>query len=418
MTAKEFCKIIDERQSELYELLSSLIKINSESFGSYGNEKEIAEYINGLCRELGLESEVYSPLVIKDFEKHPDYMPGRALENRYNVTARMRGITDKDELMLMAHLDTVEIGDPANWDKNPLSGEIADGRIWGRGACDDKYALATALFVMKLLRENGFKPSKNLVFTGYCDEEHGGSHGALAAVLRYPCDKILNMDGRFKIWNCASGGQEAKYTYHVNETVDSAKRAALALSAVIEELDVFAARRRDELNANSYYDGSIIPDTSFRYMHAKAGNSGLDLGRGELSFVFYTDKTKEEIEAEFSEIHENISKRLLPLGIVADGFEPQTRFFHYTNCPKDSDNVLSLLSAAEDAIGEKLEVCGSCLSDLSVISKYGSQNAIAFGAGRDFSLPGGAHQPNEFIECESLLKYAKVIASYLIKALG
>lgn len=418
MTAKEFCKIIDERQSELYELLSSLIKINSESFGSYGNEKEIAEYINGLCRELGLESEVYSPLVIKDFEKHPDYMPGRALENRYNVTARMRGEEDVDELMLMAHLDTVEIGDLASWDKDPLSGEIKDGRIWGRGACDDKYASAAALFVMRLLCEYGFKPKKNLVFTAYCDEEHGGSHGALAAVLRYPCEKIVNMDGRFKIWNCASGGQQVKYGYHANETVDCAKRAAMALPIVIEELDAFTGRRREELNANPYYDGTIIPDTSFRYMLVKAGNSGLDLGRGELSFVFYTDKTQEEIEAEFSEIHESISKRLQPLGITADGFFAETRFFHYTHCPNDCEDISDMLCAAEEAIGKKLDVCGSCLSDLSIISKYGSKNAFAFGAGRDFSLPGGAHQPNEFIECESLLEYAKVIASYVLKVLG
>ena len=128
MTVKEFSKIIDERQNELYELLSSLIKINSESFGSYGNEKEIAEYISGICRELDLETELYTPLELKDFESHPDYMPGRALENRYNVTARMRGTVDEDELMLMAHLDTVAIGDLASWDNDPLSGEIKDAK--------------------------------------------------------------------------------------------------------------------------------------------------------------------------------------------------------------------------------------------------------------------------------------------------
>jgi acetylornithine deacetylase/succinyl-diaminopimelate desuccinylase-like protein len=63
-------------------------------------------------------------------------------------------------------------------------------------------------------------------------------------------------------------------------------------------------------------------------------------------------------------------------------------------------------------------VCGSCLSDLSVISKYGSSKAFAYGCGRDFSKKGGAHQPNEFMECDSLLRYAKTIAAYVVRVLG
>ena len=96
MTIKEILGIIDERQEELYGLLSDLIKINSENFGSYGNEKECAEYIKKLCEDMGLQAELYSPLVIDNFENHPDYFPGRNLENRPNVTARWKGETDED----------------------------------------------------------------------------------------------------------------------------------------------------------------------------------------------------------------------------------------------------------------------------------------------------------------------------------
>ena len=98
--------------------------------------------------------------------------------------------------MLMAHLDTVEIGDRANWTVDPFGGEIIDGKIYGRGACDDKYGIAASLFLIKVLQSLGFTPKKNLLFTAYCDEEHGGSHGALAAVLRYPTSRIVNLDGR------------------------------------------------------------------------------------------------------------------------------------------------------------------------------------------------------------------------------
>ena len=419
MELKEILSQIDQRQDELFSLLSSLIQINSENFRDYGNEQAIAEHIHALCQELGLESECYSPLDLENFTEHPDYRPGRHLENRLNVTARWKGLENTDDLLLMAHNDTVAIGDLENWDFDPLSGEIRDGKIWGRGACDDKYALSTCLFLIKLLKDQGFIPKKNLVFSAYCDEERGGSHGALAAVLKTPCPHIVSMDGRRgQIWHCGSGGGEIIYTYHAQETVDSAKAPAQALPIVMKFLDKFAQNRQDELERNPFYAGTIIPKTSLRYMDVHVGNRGADLGVGKICCVFYTDKTKEEIEKELVLLHEEIKAALLPLGMIGDGFTSNTRFFHYVHCQPDSPDVLAMVEAAKEATGNELLVCGSCLSDLSVISKYGSNNAYGFGCGRDFSLPGGAHQPNEFMECDALVEYTKTMAAFILKMLG
>lgn len=419
MDIKRICNLIEERKQELFDLLCSLIRINSESFGEYGNEEECARYIHGLCRELGLESDLYSPLDIEGFKEHPDYMPGRNLENRYNVVARWAGEGNTDELMLMAHTDTVKIGDLANWEFEPLSGTIKDGKIFGRGACDDKYAIATILFIIKLLKEQGFKPKANLLMAAYSDEEYGGSHGALAAVTKYPCKRIVSMDGRKdQIWHCGSGGGEIKYFFHTKETVDSAKAAAMAIPVVLEVIGKFADNRYKELEKNRFYKGTTIPQTSLRYMGVRAGNSGADLGTGEAYFVFYTDKSKEEIYGEFAEFEKELSKRLEPLGIIGDGFKPTTRFFHYVFCEPDSEDIKLMVEASKETTGIDPLVCGSCLSDLSVISKYGSSRAFAYGAGRDFSIKGGAHQPNEFIECDKLVEYTKTIAAYVMKVLG
>ncbi|MBE6931650.1 MAG: M20 family metallopeptidase [Ruminococcaceae bacterium] len=416
---KTLCARIDERKEELYALLCDLIHINSENFGSHGNEKECSEYIAGLCRELGLETETYSPLDLPDFENHPDYLAGRALENRPNVTARWKGAENVDELMLMGHVDTVPIGDPANWTFEPLAGVVRDGCIWGRGACDDKYALATALFIIRLLQEQGFVPRRNLIFTGYCDEEKGGSNGALAAVLRYPTTRIVNMDCKnFEIWHCASGGQSCKYCYHTEKPVDNAAVTAKAIPIVMEVMEDFAARRRAELSDNRFYKGTVIPATSMRYMGFRAGDRGADLGVGEVAFTVYTDKTKDEIYAEYREMEAILSRRLAPLGIIGDGFKPTTRFFHYGYAEPDCQPIRDMQAAALEATGREVRPCGSCLSDLSVILKYGSGEAYGFGIGRDFDEYGGAHQPDEFIECDKLVEYAKIIAAYVLKVLG
>ena len=128
MDIKQICNLIDSNKQELFELLSSLVKINSENHTTYGNEEEIAKFVYKVCQDLGLESEIYSPMDIPDFKNHPDYIDGRNLENRYNVTAKFKGVENVDELMIMGHSDTVPIGDGNNWDKNPLSGEISDGK--------------------------------------------------------------------------------------------------------------------------------------------------------------------------------------------------------------------------------------------------------------------------------------------------
>ena len=411
--------LIEARKEELFNLLCDLIHINSENSGAYGNEKECAEFIAKLCRELDMETELYSPMDLPDFENHPDYMPGRHLENRLNVTARMKGEEDEDYLMLMGHSDTVVFGDRSTWTFEPLLGEVRDGKIFGRGACDDKYALATALFLIKLLKEQGFTPKKNLLFTAYCDEERGGSHGALASVLRYPCERIVNMDCKnFEIWHCASGGQEMRYKFHTAKPVDSAGVTAQAFPVIMEAIEEFGNRRRKEMAENRFYKNTVIPSTSLRYMGLRAGNEGADLGSGEVCFLFYTDKTREEIQIEYRELEEILRERLAPIGIIGDGMVPMVRFFHYAYAEPDCESIRDMQAAALEATGREVKPVGSCLSDLSVILKYGSKQAYGFGIGRDFNAQGGAHQPNEFIECDALVEYAKIMAAYILRVLG
>jgi len=412
-------EMIENRKQELFDLLSSLVRINSENFGSYGNEQPCAEYIRDLCLELGLETEMYSPLELENFENHPDYFPGRNLENRFNVTAKWKGVKDNNKLMLMGHSDTVRIGDPANWEMDPLSGEIRDGFIHGRGVGDDKYALAVCLFLIRLLKDAGFELKENLLFNAYSDEELGGSHGALAAVLHDPCEINLNMDGKQdQIWHCSSGGQLVTYRYQMRGTCDSAERTARLLSVVMDELSAFGERRREELEQNPYYAGTEIPQNSMRYNEVRAGNNDMDKHIGLLQFTFYTDKTKEVIWEEFAQIEKKLREKLDALGADSLGFVGDTRFFHYGACAKDDPEILSMVEAVKEAGGTEPLICGSCLSDMSVILKYGGAHVFDYGAALDFSAYGGPHQPNERLSCDVLVEYTKAIAAYILRTLG
>ncbi|MAA55354.1 MAG: peptidase M20, partial [Porticoccaceae bacterium] len=64
------------------------------------------------------------------------------------------------------------------WDADPLSGDILNGYIYGRGALDDKGAAMSTLEAVELLLSNGFKPKRSIYLAFGHDEEVGGSRGA------------------------------------------------------------------------------------------------------------------------------------------------------------------------------------------------------------------------------------------------
>ena len=112
-----------------------------------------------------------------------------------------------------------------------------------------------------------------------------------------------------------------------------------------------------------------------------------------------------------------LRERLAPLGMVSDGFYPTTRFFHYVTCEGDHPHVQDYLEVANKVTGRTIEVCGGGLGDHSVIAKYGCPSALSIGCIRNFEQAGGAHQPNEFIECDKMVEFAKIIAAYMLKVL-
>ena len=85
------------------------------------------------------------------------------------ITLPAEGATES--VAVLVHLDVVPAGE--GWSVPPFSGEIKDGKIWGRGATDDKGAAVVCLYALKALLESGAKLKKNIVLIAGCDEESG-----------------------------------------------------------------------------------------------------------------------------------------------------------------------------------------------------------------------------------------------------
>ena len=123
---------------------------------------------------------------------------GRTPE-RPNLVARLRGAADGPVLGLLSHVDTV-LADPAEWQRDPWSGDLVDGEVWGRGAQDMKSQTAAEVAAALELAESGWRPTHgDLLVIVVVDEENGGGEGAIWLTEHHPelvrCDFLLNEGG-------------------------------------------------------------------------------------------------------------------------------------------------------------------------------------------------------------------------------
>ncbi len=146
---------------ELVDLLRRLVAVRSvnPAFAGGTGEGELAQEVAGYLRDLGAEVTLQ------------EVLPGRP-----NVLARLG--EHGRFLLLSAHLDTVQI---TGMTVDPFGGDVRDGRLFGRGACDTKASLAAMLVALREAVRSG-RLRCRVLFAALVDEEVGfAGSKALAA---------------------------------------------------------------------------------------------------------------------------------------------------------------------------------------------------------------------------------------------
>ncbi len=131
--------------------------------------------------------------------------------NKFNLVVRYRGTGAKRPMLLLAHLDVVD-AKREDWSFDPFVFREEGGWFYGRGTSDDK-AMASQ-FVANLIRlkEEGFKPERDVIVALTADEEGGEYNGAEWLVTQHR-DLV---DAEFAI-NEGGGGNMRKGKYLTNE---------------------------------------------------------------------------------------------------------------------------------------------------------------------------------------------------------
>ena len=136
---------LKDNQDNMVKFLQDFIKIKSVTY----EEKEAVEYAAAKMKEYG-----YDEVRIDDVG---------------NVLGRIGN--GQTTIVYDAHIDTVDLGDLSKWKHHPLSGEIEDGYIWGRGTVDDKGPLAAIIWAGKMLKDLDLLEGVTVWVSGSLSEE-------------------------------------------------------------------------------------------------------------------------------------------------------------------------------------------------------------------------------------------------------
>lgn len=178
-------------ENEILGLLREVIRIPSVS----GNEAPLVEFVARWARARGVAVDVWQATE-QELAAYPEakarHIP---LAGRPTCVLKVRG-TDNGSarsLLMNAHTDVVAAGDEGKWTHGPFAGEVAGDRVYGRGACDTKGPMVSAIWALMMLAEN--PPAGDVMLELIPGEEDCVGLGTLTSVARgYRADGVVILE--------------------------------------------------------------------------------------------------------------------------------------------------------------------------------------------------------------------------------
>jgi len=144
--------------TEAVRVIQDYVRINTSN--PPGDVVKAADFLTRILEREGIPVKRY------------DSGPGRSI-----VVARLKGSGSAKPLLLLNHMDVVPT-DASRWQHDPFAAEIADGKIWGRGAMDMKGLGVVQLMAFLSLKRQNVPLARDVILMAVPDEETGGTLGA------------------------------------------------------------------------------------------------------------------------------------------------------------------------------------------------------------------------------------------------
>lgn len=410
----QFARLVDEREEELLEILSDLIRFPTVSPPAR-NTVDVQNYISKFLSEEQFETEKW------------DVFP-----NDPNVVGIKKGTNSSayNSLIINGHIDVAEVGDESEWTVPIFDLTNKDGFAYGRGTSDMKGAVAATLFAVRLLNELGVELKGDLQIQSVIGEEAGEAGTQSCIEKGYTGDFAIVVDGSDRQIHGQGGVITGWITVKSKEVFHDAMRMDMlggdsvvnGASAIEKMMKVIAGLQDLERDwaIDKQYPG-FAPGTNTINPAVIEGGRHAAFVADECSLWitvhFYPDETYESIAAEIEQylndlVKENPWFRENPLLFRWGGksmIEERGEVFPALELNKDHAGI-ELLGDCHEQIEKEQVVIGmsKTVTDAGWLGQAGIPTVL-YGPGKLEE----AHSVDEKINIKELLTFTKTLMLFV-----
>jgi succinyl-diaminopimelate desuccinylase len=408
---------------ETIKISSDLIKINSvnPTFGGKG-EKEKAKYVLNKLKEYIKKYNIKN-CSIKTYDVVDKY----GIE-RPNIVAKFDFGKEKT-LHIISHLDTVPEGDLSLWETNPYEPVVKDGVIYGRGSEDNHKAIVSSFILLKMIFESNISSKYNLCLIFVSDEEDGSEYGLKYLLNNYE-KEIFKKDDLIIVPDFGTVG---------GNYIEIAEKSILWIKFKIKGKQCHGSMPDDGINADilmfnfanglyrKLYEKYNKKDDIFSPPYStfeptvivnNVENVNTIPGYVEVCFDcrilpdYDVDEVLKFIEEYIEEFKKNIGDYLILYDKKnEDDVEIAYEILKEEKSQRTKENstiILELKDAIKKVLNKEPKLCGMGGGTVAAFLREKGYDTVVWGIGKET-----AHQPNEHIKIEDLIKMAEVFYEIL-----
>jgi acetylornithine deacetylase len=398
--------------------LAALVRISSVT----GDEASIQATLADWLEALGLSVEVFhpDPAAIRE---DPAWPGEEVVRTALPVVIGRAGKPGSFRLILSGHVDVVPAGDPATWSDAPFSGEIRDGRLYGRGACDMKGGVAAILGAVRALRVTGALDTlQGELIVALVPSEEDGGQGTLAAIRAGVAGDLCVIPEPSSLDVIVAHAGAITFRLTVPGRAAHASRRTEGLSALANLQTLVRALEADETLRNDAETEPLMKAIGMPYPTIVGKVLGGEWASTVMDRVVaegrYGVRLGQEPEAAADELRSCIEGACAADPFLRD--HPATveitgARFGSARVPSDHALPTGLIATAKAVTGRRPKALGVPYgADMRLFIDVGDTPCVIFGPG-DVRLAHGANESVPLAEVEAC---ARVLAAWVAEELG
>ena len=408
---------IDTHKNEAIAFLQKLVQQPSLQ----GNEKGVQAIVIEKLNQLNLKVDCWDP-EYKVLSANPYFVESRkSYEGSPNVVGVCKGVGGGKSIILNGHIDVVPEGDKSKWQFDPFSGQIMNGKMYGRGTTDMKGGNVSLLFALEAIIKSGINLKGDVIFESVIEEETGGV-GTLATVVRgYKADAaIIPEPTNMKLFIKQQGSMWFRVMVEGRSAHGGTRYEGV--SAIEKSWKVFNAimeleKKRNASIKDPLYKGVPIPlPINIGKINGGSWPSSVsDLVTLEGRIGVGPEEDMKEVKAQLADCLKRVSSDDEWL----KEHPVRLEFFGGQWVPNavDRDHPFARLmeESFEQIYGNPIKVEASPWgTDGGILGKAGNIPTLVIGPGETKV----AHYPNEFIELNEVVQASKLFAMIIMKWCG